>query len=240
MSKIVWDPIGERFYETGVDHVVLYLASASGKYPSGVAWNGVTSISQSPSGADPNKIWADNINYLTLYGAEEFGASINAYTYPDEFEECDGSITLVSGIRLGQQTRRGFGLVYRTKVGNDTVGQDLAYKLHLIYGCRASPSSRDYSTINDSPEAIEMSWEISTTPIPVTGHAPTSTLEIDSRDFTDSNATKLALIEDVLFGTDGEGNAAGTSPMLPSPDIIKGIVNGTYETVAAVVTAMGS
>ena len=219
MSRIVWDALGEHFFETGVDHVVLYPASSTGTYPKGVAWNGVTSISESPSGADPNKQWADNINYLTLYGAEEFGATIEAFTYPDEFAACDGAATLVPGVRIGQQTRQGFGLSYRTKVGNDIVGQELGYKIHLIYGGRAAPSERSYETINDSPEAMTMSWEISTTPIAVAGHMPTAQLTIDSRDFTtEAGLAKLKNLEDILYGTDGVGNAEGTEARLPTPD----------------------
>ena len=222
MSKLVWDKIGEHFYETGVDHGVLYPVSSNGTYDLGVAWNGLTSISESPSGADANKQWADNINYLTLYGAEEFGATVEAFTYPPEFEECDGSATLVKGVTIGQQIRRGFGLCYRTKVGNDTVGQDLAYKLHLIYGCRAAPSERGYETINDSPEPLTFSWEITTTPVAVTGHMPTASLIIDSRDFTTEAAkAKLTAFEAILYGTDattGTNASAGTDPRLPLPD----------------------
>lgn len=221
MPRIVWDALGEHFFETGVDQVVLYPASSSGTYPEGVPWNGVTSISESPSGADPNKQWADNINYLTLYGAEEFGATIEAFTYPDEFAACDGSAVLYPGVRIGQQPRQGFGLCYRTKVGNDVVGQDLAYKLHLIYGCRAAPSERSYETINDSPEAMTMSWEVSTTPIAVSGHTPTAQLVIDSRDFTTTDLkAKLTALEDILYGTDGSGNTEGTIAQLPTPDDI--------------------
>lgn len=203
MGKLVWDAIGEHFYETGVNQAVLYPVSSTGTYPEGVAWNGVTSVSESPSGADANKLWADNINYLTLYGAEEFGATIEAYTYPDEFGECDGSVSVVPGVTIGQQPRKGFGFSYRTKVGNDTVGEDFAYKLHLVYGCRASPSDRGYETINDSPEAITFSWEVTTTPVAVAGHKPTAILTIDSRDFaTEQAKAKLTAFEDILYGTD--------------------------------------
>lgn len=203
MAKLVWDAIGEHFYETGVNQVVLYPVSSAGAYPEGIAWNGVTSVQESPSGADANKLWADNINYLTLYGAEEFGATIEAYTYPDEFAECDGSIAVVPGVMIGQQPRKGFGLAYRTKVGNDTVGEDFAYKYHLIYGCRASPSDRGYETINDSPEAISFSWSITTTPVNVLGHKPTAQLTIDSRDFTTAEAqAKLKKFEDIIYGRD--------------------------------------
>lgn len=216
MARLVWDTIGEHFYETGVNQCVLYPVSSSGTYPTGVAWNGITSISESPSGADANKQWADNINYLTLYGAEEYGATVEAFTYPDEFAECDGSVSLVNGVTIGQQPRKGFGLSYVTKVGNDTVGQELAYKIHLVYGCRAAPSDRSYETINDSPEAITFSWEITTTPVAVTGHKPTALLIIDSRDFTAESAkAKLAAFEDILYGKDGTGNSG---PRLPLPD----------------------
>lgn len=221
MAKIVWDEIGKHFYETGVDHCVLYPASSDGTYPTGVAWNGVTSISESPSGADANKQWADNINYLTLYGAEEFGATIEAFTYPDEFEACDGSATLVTGVTIGQQPRVGFGLSYRTQVGNDTVGQELGYKIHLVYGGRAAPSDRGYETINDSPEAITFSWEITTTPVAVAGHKPTACLTIDSRDFTSEAAkSKLEAFLDILYGTDGTGSNE-KDPRLPLPDEVK-------------------
>lgn len=217
MSRLIWDNLGEHFYETGVDHVVLYPVGTDGTYTTGVAWNGVTSISESPSGADANKQWADNINYLTLYGAEEFGATIEAFTYPDQFAICDGSAELVPGVSIGQQPRKGFGLSYRTKIGNDVAGQDLAYKLHLIYGCRASPSDRSYESINDSPEAITFSWEITTTPVAVTNHQPTACLTIDSRDFsTESAKQKLAAFEAVLYGSDGSGSSS--TPRLPLPD----------------------
>lgn len=213
MSKLVWDAVGEHYYENGVDHGVLYPAANDGTYPLGVAWNGLTNVSESPSGADANKQWADNINYLTLYGAEEFGATVEAFTYPDEFAECDGSATLVPGVRIGQQIRRGFGMSYRTKIGNDTQGQNFGYKLHLIYGCRASPSDRSYETINDSPEPITFSWEITTTPVNVTGHQPTASLEIDSRDFvTEAAKAKLTAFEDILYGTEN------VDPRLPLPN----------------------
>lgn len=219
MAKIIWDALGEHYYENGVDHAVLYLASTDGTYPTGVAWNGITSVSESPSGADANKQWADNINYLTLYGAEEFGATIEAFTYPDEFAECDGSALLVTGVTVGQQPRKGFGLSYRTKIGNDTVGQDFGYKIHLIYGCRAAPSDRSYESINDSPDPITFSWEISTTPVAVPGHAPSAQIIIDSRDFTTEAAkAKLKAFEDILYGTDpATGTTGGTVARLPLP-----------------------
>lgn len=214
--KIKWDEIGKHYYENGVDHAVLYPVNSQGQYPEGVAWNGITSISQSPSGADANKQWADNLNYLTLYGAEEFGATVEAFTYPDEFEECDGSAELVPGVHIGQQPRKGFGLSYRTKIGNDTVGQDLGYKIHLVYGCRAAPSDRSYETINDSPEAITFSWEISTTPVAVSGHNPTASLEIDSRDFATPEAQ--AVLDNFLTILYGTGSTEGR---LPLPDEVK-------------------
>lgn len=223
--KIQWDEVGKHFYENGVDHAVLYPVNAAGAYPIGVPWNGITSISQSPSGADANKQWADNLNYLTLYGAEEFGATVEAFTYPDEFEECDGSAELVPGVHIGQQPRKGFGLSYRTKVGNDTVGQDLGFKIHLVYGCRAAPSDRGYETINDSPEAITFSWEISTTPVAVTGHNPTASLEIDSRDFT-TEAAK-AKLNDFLAILYGSGETDGR---LPLPDEVKTLLTVGAET----------
>ena len=225
MSRLVWDNLGEHFYETGVDHVVLYPVGADGTYTTGVAWNGVTSISESPSGADANKQWADNINYLTLYGAEEFGATIEAFTYPDQFAICDGSAELVPGVSIGQQPRKGFGLSYRTKIGNDVAGQDLAYKLHLIFGCRASPSDRSYESINDSPEAITFSWEITTTPVAVTNHQPTACLTIDSRDFsTETAKQKLTDFENILYGSDGSGSASGTTARLPLPDEVASLL----------------
>ena len=235
MARIVWDAIGTRFYENGVDHGVLYLVDANGAYSNGVAWNGLTSVSESPSGADANKLWADNMNYLTLYGIEEFGASIEAYTYPDEFAECDGSRELIPGVSIGQQTRKGFGLCYRTKVGNDTAGNDLAFKLHLIYGCRASPSDRSYETINDSPDAITFSWEITTTPVQVTigtganavTYQPTASLIIDSRDFSQAQQkTKLEALMDELYGTNpATGTTGGKSPRLPLPNEVVSILS---------------
>lgn len=221
MSALVWDTIGEHFYETGVDHAVLYPVSAAGTYPTGVAWNGITSISESPSGADANKQYADNINYLTLYSAEELGLTVEAFTYPDEFMACDGTASLVTGVTIGQQPRQGFGLSYRTKVGNDTVGEDLGYILHLMYGGRAAPSERSYETINDSPEAITFSWEVTTTPVAVTGHKPTALLKIDSRDFTSTEMrAKLTALENVLYGTEE------TEARLPLPDEVVSIITG--------------
>lgn len=199
---LVWDQTGERFYETGVNQCALYPQNTDGTYAEGVAWNGITGITESPSGAEANAIYADNIKYLNLYSAEELGGTIEAYTYPDEFAECDGTASPASGMTLGQQSRKGFGLVYKTKLGNDSAGDDFAYKLHIIYGCKASPSERAYATINDSPEAIQFSWEFSTTPINVPGYKPTSIVTLDSSKFTDASAkAKLAAVENSLYGT---------------------------------------
>lgn len=210
MAKITWDGTGERIYETGVDHGVLYpYGSSEAPYATGVAWNGLTNVSESPSGAEPSPIYADNIKYINLMSAEEFSATIEAYTYPEEFAECDGSKELAPGVYAGQQARKTFGLCYRTKIGNDVDGEDHGYKLHLIYGALAAPSERSYGTINDSPEASTFSWEISTTPVEVTGGKPTAYLTIDS---TKADATKLAALEKILYG-DG-----ATGPKLPLPD----------------------
>lgn len=209
---LVWDATGEHFYETGVDHGVLYQVNSSGAYVDGVVWNGLTKVTEKPSGADASKLWADNINYLTLYSAEQFAATIEAYTYPDEFEQNDGSATIATGATIGQQTRKGFGLSYRTKIGNDVDGDSKGYKLHLMYGCRAAPSERGYETINDSPQAITFSWEVSTTPVGVTGYEPTALVVIDS---TAVDATKLQALEEILYGKDS------TAPRLPLPDEVK-------------------
>lgn len=217
MGRIVWDKTGERFFETGVDHAVLYPIQTGGLYNKGVAWNGISSISESPSGAEASAIYADNIKYLNLVSAEEFGCSIEAYTYPDEWGECDGSATPTPGVVIGQQNRKMFGLSYRTKIGNDVDGSDHGYKLHLVYGGQASPSERAYSTINDSPEAIAFSWEVTTTPVAVSGYKPTACLTIDS---TKVDAEKLAALEDILYGQDAgaEGTPAAVDPRLPLPD----------------------
>ena len=212
MAKLVWDNIGEHFYETGVRSGVLYIENQNDPYGKGVAWNGLVSVSESPSGAEPTALWADDIKYLNLYSAEEFAATVEAYTYPDEFAECDGSATLAPGAMIGQQNRKAFGLCYRTTLGNDTDGNDYGYKLHLIYGCKASPSEKAYSTINDSPEAITFSWELSTTPVAVEGFKPTASLTIDS---TKVDAAKMQALEAVLYGS-GE-----TEARMPLPDEIK-------------------
>lgn len=216
MAKITWDESGKRFYETGVKNCVLYLQDEKGAYPKGVAWNGITSISESPSGAESNPIYADDIKYLNLISAEDFSATIEAYTYPDEFAECDGSAELATGIKIGQQKRKKFGLCYRTTLGNDISGDDYGYKLHIVYGCMAAPSERSYATINDSPEAITMSWEISTTPVNVTGFRPTAHLEIDSTKVKKEDLIKL---EDTLYG------AAEKEATLPLPDALAALVS---------------
>ena len=191
MSKIVWDKTGERFYETGVKNGVLYIPT-DGVYSKGVAWNGLTAVTESPSGAEATALYADDIKYLNLMSNEEFGATIEAYTYPDEFAECDGSASLATGVVIGQQSRKTFGLCYRTTLGNDTDGNDYGYKLHLIYGAMAAPSEKGYATINDSPEAITFSWEVTTTPVSVNGFKPTASITIDS---TKANPEKLAALE---------------------------------------------
>lgn len=228
MSKIVWDNTGERFFETGVDHGVLYPLDSTGKYSRGVAWNGLTAVTESPSGAEATALYADNIKYLSMMSAEEFGATVEAYTYPDEFAKLDGSADIATGVAIGQQSRGVFGLCYRTKVGNDTDGNDHGYKLHIIYGAQASPSEKAYATINDSPEAITFSWELTTTPVNVTGFQPTACLTIDSRK---ANATDLASLEEILYGKDaGEGGTpAAVEPRLPLPDEIAGIMSTTEE-----------
>lgn len=211
MAKLVWDQSGERLFETGISNGVLYVRNSEGEYPLGVPWNGLTAVTESPSGAEATPLYADNIKYLSLMSNEEFGATIEAYTYPDEFAECDGSAELGAGVMIGQQTRKYFGLAYKTVIGNDTDGNAYGYKLHLIYGAQAAPSEKAYATINDSPEAITFSWELTTSPIEVTGFKPTASLVIDS---TKIDAASLASIEALLFGTE----AAEAS--LPTPDEI--------------------
>lgn len=226
MSKLVWDQTGERLYETGVDRGVLYLLDNSNKYSTGVAWNGLTAVTESPSGAEATDLYADNIKYLSMRSAETFGATIEAYTYPDEFGECDGSAEIATGVIIGQQARKTFGLCYRTVVGNDVNGNDHGYKLHLIYGATASPSEKGYATISDSPEAITFSWEVTTTPVNVEGFKPTACLTIDS---TKANATDLASLEEILYGKDAgaEGTPAAVEPRLPLPDEVAEIMSTT-------------
>lgn len=212
-----WDKTGERLYETGNKMMVLFPMAADGTYEDGVAWNGITSVSESPSGADANPLYADDIKYLELRAAEEFGATIGAYMYPEEWSECDGSAVIAPGVTIGQQVRKKFGLCYRTTVGNDTQLDDHGYKLHLIWNATASPSERSYTSINDSPEAVEFSYEITTTPVPVAGYKPTAHMEIDS---TKADATKLAALEKILYGTPAEGQTAAIPAALPTPDAV--------------------
>lgn len=201
MAKLTWDQTGERYYETGLKNGVLYPQDDSGAYPKGVAWNGLTAVNESPSGAEASPLYADDIKYLELMSNEEFGGSIEAYTYPDEFSECNGEGELVEGVKIGQQSRKPFGFSYRTVLGNDVKGNDYGYKLHLVYGAKAAPSEKAYATINDSPEAMTMSWEFTTTPVAVEGFKPTSHIEIDS---TKVDSTKLAALEDILYGSASE------------------------------------
>lgn len=211
MAKLVWDATGERKYETGVRNGVLYVMGEGGTYPKGVAWNGLTAVTESPSGAEATALYADDTKYLNLISAEEFGVTIEAYMYPDEFAECDGSATLAAGVTIGQQPRKTFGMSYRTVYGNDVDNENHGYKLHLLYGGIAAPSEKAYSTINDSPEAITLSWEVKTTPVNVTGHKPTALLTIDS---TKVDKAKLTKIEEILYGTEE------VEARLPLPDEI--------------------
>lgn len=240
-GKLQWDKTGERFYETGVDQGVLYVykdnpTEGENPYDDGVVWNGLTTVSENPSGAEPTALWADNIKYLTLMSAEDFSCTIEAYTYPDEFMDCDGTRELTDGVYVHQQTRKKFGFCYRTKIGNDVQGEDLGYKIHLVYGCLASPSEKSYATINDSPEAITFSWEVSTEPVKVSDIAgdnnttkkfrPTAYLEIDSTTVGDE---ALAKLEKKLYGSDNtaeQGQASNaTAPQLPLPDEVLEIIN---------------
>lgn len=211
MSKIVWDNTGEKLYETGVRNGVLYIQDETGAYGKGVAWNGLTAVTESPSGAEATPLYADDIKYMNLISAEEFGGTIEAYMYPDEFKACNGEADLSAGVSIGQQARKPFGFCYRTVIANDVVGESYGYKLHLIYGATASVSEKAYSTVNDSPEAITFSWEFSTTPVPVEGHKPTACLTIDS---TKVDGTQLAALEAKLYGTDE------AEPTLPTPNEI--------------------
>lgn len=222
MTALQWDLTGQRFYETGVDHGVLYLPNNDGEYIIGHAWNGLTSVTEAPTGAEVTPIYADNIKYLNLVSLEEFGATIEAYTYPDEFGQCDGSAELTPGVLIGQQPRRTFGFAYRSLLGNDVQSTEYGYKLHLIYGATASPSEKAYNTVNDSPEAIAFSWEVTTVPVAVTGHKPTATLVITS---TGVDATALAALELILYGT------TGVDPRMPLPDEVFAIFDGTITSV---------
>lgn len=224
--KLTWDAVGTRLYETGTKMGVLYPQDVSGAYPKGVAWNGLTAVSESPSGAESNPLYADDMKYLDLRSKEEFSATVEAYTYPDEFAKCDGSAELTDGVYIGQQTRQPFGLCYRTVLGNDTQKDAHGYKLHLIYGCTAAPSEKSYQTINDSPEAITFSWEINTTPVAVTGHDNTATLTIDSTKFTGDAKARLTALEDILYGT-GTTENEGTDARLPLPDEVLRILSGS-------------
>lgn len=210
MSKLTWDATGTRFYEKGVQKGVLYVQNAQGVYGTGVAWNGLTAVTESPDGAEPTDLWADNIKYASMRSAETFGGTIEAYTYPDDWALCDGSATPVQGVSVGQQGRSSFGFCYRTEVGND-VSDDAGYKLHIIWGATASPSERGYETINDSPDAITLSWEFDTTPVNVEGFKPTSIITIDTTRLDAAGKTKLTTLENLLYGTD-EGD-----PTLPTP-----------------------
>ena len=214
-QRLTWDDAGKRLYETGVKQGVLYPQDDNGAYPRGVAWNGLTAVTESPEGAEPTPLYADDIKYLNLLSTEEFKATVEAYTYPDEFAECDGSGSLVEGVTIGQQDRKTFGLSYRTSLGNDVKGNEYGYKLHIVYGCLAAPSEKAYATVNDSPEAITFSWEVSTTPVNVTGFKPTASLVLDS---VKLGAAKMKAIEDVLYGS------SAAEARLPLPDEIKSII----------------
>lgn len=222
MSKITWDATGEHLYETGVDHGVFYsYDTTNNTYTDGKAWNGLTAVNESPSGAEPSPLYADNIKYLNLMSAETYGATIEAYTCPDEFMECDGFVSLTDGVIIGQQPRKIFGFCYRTLIGNDTEGTKKGYKIHLVYNCQASPSEKSHSTVNDNPEAATMSWSISTTPVDVPNQSPTATLEIDSTKLT---TAQLTAIENVLYGTNASGGSEATTPRLPLPAEVATII----------------
>lgn len=225
MTALTWDQVGERLYETGVDRGVLYIPNGSGIYDTGVAWNGLTAVTETPSGAEASPQYADNIKYLNLVSAEEFGATIEAFTYPDEFGQCDGTAAPTDGVLLGQQGRKTFGLSYRTRLGNDLDGVDHGYKLHLVYGALAAPSEKSYSTINDSPEAITFSWEVATTPVSVTSYKPTSLIVVDS---TVVSSTDLEDLEEILYGS------VGVDPRLPLPDEVVSLFAGAITVVRLV------
>ena len=215
MAKLVWDETGKRLYETGVSKGVLYVQADDGTYGNGVAWNGLTAVNESPSGAEATPLYADDIKYLELTSTEEYGASIEAYTYPEEFEQCDGSAELGAGVTIGQQPRKAFGFCYRTLIGNDVKNNDYGYKIHIVYGAKAAPSEKAYQTVNDSPEAITFSWELTTTPVNVEGHKPTACVTIDS---TKVDQAKLASIEEALYGSETK------EPKLLLPDEIAAII----------------
>lgn len=221
MAKISWDNVGEKIWETGVDHGVIYTPTAHGVYGGGVPWNGLTSVNEKPTGAEPNDQYADNIKYLTLYSNEDFEATIEAFTYPPEFAECDGSKFVADGVEVHQQARKPFGFTYRTIMGNDVLGQEFGYKIHIIYGAMVTPSEKNYETINDSPEAITLSWDLTTIPVPVPGMRPTAHISIDS---TNADAARMADLEKILYGD------ADTDPRLPTPEEVMAIFStgGTY------------
>ena len=218
MSKITWDDIGKRLYETGVDHGVFYPQNANGTYETGVPWNGLTAVNESPSGAEPNEKYADNILYAVLRSAEKYEATIEAFTYPDEFAECDGAAEIATGVMIGGQTRKAFGFAFRTKIGESSAGMDKGYKLHLVYGLTAKPSEKNYETVNEDPDNIQFSWEVSSTPVPMEGHLPVSHIVIDS---TKADATKLAALEAMLYG--GES----VEPTLPLPSAVETMMKTT-------------
>lgn len=231
MTALAWDQVGERLYETGVDRGVLYIPDAGGQYNDGFAWNGLTTVTESPSGAEASPQFADNIKYLNLVSAEQFGATIEAFTYPDEFAQCDGTASPEAGVTIGQQARKTFGLCYRTRIGNDLDGTDHGYKLHLIYGALAAPSEKAYATINDSPEAITFSWEVTTSPVEVAGFKPTASLTVDS---TKVDADALSDLEDQLYGT------VGGDPSLPLPSAVLALFSGTVTEVETVAPTYNS
>lgn len=221
-GKIVWDNTGDRLFETGVDHGILYPIDSNGTYPQGYGWNGLTSVSESPEGGEPTALYADNTKYLELMSNEEWKGTIEAYMYPDVFAECDGSAAPLTGVSFGQQARKKFGLVYRTRIGNDVDGDSHGYKIHIIYGLLAAPSEKSYETVNDSPDAVTFSWSVSSTPVPVTGYRPVSTIVVDS---TKIASAKMEALLDVLEGTDGtEGGTGATAPRLPMPSEVLTIV----------------
>lgn len=222
MARLTWDKTGERYYETGVKQGVLYPIQTGGVYSKGVAWNGLTAVTESPSGAEATALYADDIKYLNLMSTEEFGCTIEAYTYPEEFAACDGSASLATGVMIGQQKRQTFGLCYKTTLGNDVDGNDYGYKLHLVYGCLAAPSEKAYNTINDSPDAVTFSWEVSTTPVSVDGFKPTAQITIDS---TKVEKKKLTALENILYGTDGASDSdTGVGPRLPLPNDVANLM----------------